>query len=209
MVFTFLQGFSVAVQSSAVSPTQASTQTILVLGDSLSAGYGIKIDDSWPALLQRHLAKQKFPYRIVNVSISGQTSAEGLAQIDGLLEKHHPALVILELGANDGLRGLAIEEMRRNLAIMITKAQEANADVLLMGMHVPPNYGKRYSEAFHAVFSDLAQQFKTGLVPFMLTPVATQSKWIQEDGLHPTADAQPILMNYFWPYIKPMLKPAG
>ncbi|GAA3941104.1 arylesterase [Litoribacillus peritrichatus] len=187
--------FFISSQSVAQSLSEAKT-SILIVGDSLSAGYGIKVEQTWPSLLQNHFDQLGKNIKVHNASISGQTSAEGAAQILKLLQLTEPDLVVLELGANDGLRGLSVAEMKKNLADIIQSSQKAGAKVLLLGMHVPQNYGKRYSRMFHSAFQQLAEEHKTGLVPFMLETVATQPKLIQPDGLHPTAEAQPIILEY-------------
>jgi len=180
---------------------------ILILGDSLSAGYGIKVEESWPVLLQDKLNELQLDFKVHNASISGQTTAEGVAQINHLLQLTKPKLVILELGANDGLRGLPIMEMQNNLQTMITKSQLSGANVLLVGIRTPANYGRRYGQMFTKSFHQLAQKNGISLVPFMLEPLSelitdqNKPEYIQADGLHPTAKAQPILLNFLMPYI--------
>ena len=179
---------------------------ILILGDSLSAGYGINIAQSWPVLLQEKVNSQKLNVKVHNASISGQTSAEGLAQIDQLLRISQPKLVILELGANDGLRGLSIPAMQNNLQAIISKSQQSGAKVLLVGIKTPANYGKRYGNMFETSFKTLAQNHDIPLVPFMLAPLfGAKDKYVQKDGLHPNALAQPILLEHLWAYIKPQI----
>ncbi len=180
---------------------------ILILGDSLSAGYGINIEESWPVLLQDKLTDSKLNFNVHNASISGQTTAEGVAQINQLLKLTQPKLVILELGANDGLRGLSITDMQQNLQTMITRSQLAGANVLLIGIRTPANYGRRYGQMFTQSYQQLAKQNGITLVPFMLEPLsrlitqANKPEYIQKDGLHPTAKAQPILLQFLMPYI--------
>ena len=186
--------------------------TILVLGDSLSAGYGIQIEESWPALMQNKIAENGLPHKVHNASISGQTSSEGLRQMDQLLQLTQPQLVIIELGANDGLRGLSITQMQKNLQSMISKSLRANAKVLLVGIRVPSNYGRRYGEMFSNSFIKLAEDNGIALVPFMLAPIESvitennRSEYIQRDGLHPTAKAQPLILNHLWPEIQTLIK---
>ncbi len=181
--------------------------TILILGDSLSAGYGIKTQESWPVLIQEKLNTLELSFNIHNASISGQTSAEGAAQIKQLLALTQPKLVVLELGANDGLRGLAVQDMQHNLQTMITQSQLAGANVLLVGIRTPSNYGRRYGQMFSLSFHNLAQQNGISLVPFMLEPLTkiitntNKSEYIQADGLHPTAKSQPILADYLFSFI--------
>lgn len=203
-VCQLMLSFSVSVHS-------AESRNILILGDSLSAGYGIDVKESWPALIQQQLQQEKLNYKIHNASISGQTSAEGAAQIDQLLSLSKPSVVVLELGANDGLRGLSINAMQRNLQTMISKSQQAGAKILLVGIRTPVNYGRRYGEMFEASFQTLAKQNDVTLIPFMLAPLAevvTESNrkdYIQGDGLHPTAKAQPLIMNFIYPKLKELL----
>jgi acyl-CoA thioesterase-1 len=179
---------------------------IIVLGDSISAGYGIKVDEGWVALLQKKLLEAKINYNISNASISGDTSAGGLARIDPLLTAHKPAIVLLQLGANDGLRGLSPVQMKSNLSEIVHRAQKAGAKVILLGMKIPPNYGKRYIDMFYNVYPQLAKELDIPFVPFLLEDVALNKDLMQADGLHPNAKAQPILANKIEPYLFPLLK---
>lgn len=179
--------------------------TILVFGDSLSAAYGIDSEQGWVSLLQRQLRDDGFAHRVINASISGETTAGGLRRLPDALEKWQPTLLILELGANDGLRGKPLKTIRDNLAQIIRTAHNANCRVLLLGMHIPPNYGPRYSDGFHALFEQLASEYSVALLPFLLADVATRSDWMQRDGLHPTADAQPTLLAHVWGVLEPLL----
>lgn len=180
-------------------------KTILVLGDSISAGYGLeKIDLGWVALLQEKLRPRGIA--IVNASLSGDTSAGGLARIDTLLKQHRPSVVILELGGNDGLRGLSPKQLQSNLSEMIVRSKAAGAEVLLLGMKIPPNYGKRYAEMFQNVYPDLAERHGVALVPFLLEGVGGQNHLMQTDGVHPNRDAQAILLGQVWDKLKPMLE---
>ncbi len=178
---------------------------ILVVGDSLSAGYGIARIDSWTTLLQERLSEQGFGYRVVNASISGDTTRGGLARLPAALEAHEPAVVILELGGNDGLRGIPVKEIRSNLAEMIRLSRDAGAEVVLTGIHIPPNYGPRYTEAFHQVYHDLAAEYDTALVPFILDSVALEDGLMQADGIHPNAAGQPVILDNVWPALEPLL----
>jgi acyl-CoA thioesterase-1 len=181
-------------------------KTIVVLGDSLSASYGIDTKRGWVSLLEQKLKAEKLPYQVVNASISGETTSGGLSRIDSILQTQRPGLLILELGANDGLRGLPIKEMKSNLTSMINKAQAQQAKVLLVGMRLPPSYGKRYSEAFFAAFAEVAKASNVALMPFFLAPIATnKTNFFQKDRLHPTAAAQPLLLEALWPYLQPLL----
>lgn len=181
-------------------------KTILILGDSLSAGYGIGVAQSWPSLLQQQLEQEKRPYVVANASISGETTAGGRARLDLAMERFKPTLLVLALGANDGLRGLPVAQMRANLQAMIRAAKKAGARVLLVGMKLPPNYGPAYTRDFEAAFVDLAKSENVALVPFLLEPIATDSKAFQADGLHPTAAAQPRILGHLWPALAASLK---
>ena len=178
---------------------------ILVFGDSLSAGYGIAVAQSWPALLQERLRAEKFPQRVVNASISGETSAGGRSRLPEALRQHRPRMVILALGANDGLRGLPLAQLRDNLEAMVRTAKEAKAKVLLVGMRLPPNYGP-YADQFNALFAAVAKQEKTALLPFLLEPIALDDAAFQPDRLHPTAAAQPRILSHVWKALEPLLK---
>jgi acyl-CoA thioesterase-1 len=184
----------------------AAAGTILVYGDSLSAAYGIAQERGWVALLEARLKREKADYSVANASISGETTSGGLSRMKKALERHKPAITVIELGANDGLRGLPVAEMRRNLAAMIKEARAARSRVLLVGLKMPPNYGADYTRAFEATYTDLAKEYKTGLVPFMFEGVAEKRENFQPDNLHPTAEAQPILLENVWKGLKPMLK---
>lgn len=178
---------------------------LLVLGDSLSSGYGIKADSGWVNLLDQRLKAEGYGYRIINASVSGETTAGGRVRLPALLKTHQPAIVILELGANDGLRGLPILALRTNLNAMIAAAQAAKAKVLLVGMQIPPNYGEQYSQQFSGSFSDLAKAHQIKLVPFFLAKVALDGSLLQADNLHPNERAQPLLLSTIWPQLKPLL----
>jgi acyl-CoA thioesterase-1 len=184
----------------------AEKPVMLVLGDSLSAGYGISTSSGWVALLQRRLEQQGYPQRVVNASISGDTTSGGLARLPKALAQHQPQLVILELGANDGLRGLSLEEMRRNLAAIIDKSREQDATLLLVGVRLPPNYGALYVKKFHDVYRQLAQNHKVAFVPHLLAGVGGRADLIQADGLHPRAKAQRLILDNVWPHLLPILK---
>jgi acyl-CoA thioesterase-1 len=196
-----------ATQAPASAASASATPpTILVLGDSLSAAYGIRLEEGWVALLQKKLASQGYGYRVVNASISGETTAGGLARLPRALELHKPRIVILELGGNDGLRGLPLQQMRANLEAMVKQSQAVGARVLLAGMRVPPNYGPAYTEGFYDTFSDIARRYNVPLVPFFLQSVALREGLMQPDGIHPNAKGQPALLDTLWPTLKPLLK---
>ena len=184
----------------------ASARTILVFGDSLSAAYGIRPEQGWVALLEQRLQAQGYGYQIVNASVSGETSSGGLQRLPRALQLHHPALVILELGANDALRGLPLSGTRENLATMVQLSQSAGARVLLVGLRIPPNYGPRYTQQFANIFPGLANQYHLPLVPFLLEHVALDPERMQADGLHPNAQGEPPILDTLWPYLKPLLK---
>ena len=187
------------------TPTMCAAKTILVFGDSLSAGYGIRQDAAWPALLGKRLQDRKLDYSVVNASISGETSSGGRARIDAALARHSPQIVIVALGANDGLRGLPLTQLRDNLGAIVTSAQQRQAKVLLVGQRVPPNYGS-YADQFHMTFAEVAKARKVTLVDFLLDGVATQAQLFQADNLHPTAEAQPLLLDNVWRGLAPLLK---
>lgn len=180
-------------------------KTILVMGDSLSAGYGIRPEQAWPALLAKRLHDKRFDYSVANLSISGETSAGGRSRLTPALRQHKPAIVVIALGSNDGLRGLPLPQMRDNLNAMIDAARASGAKVLLAGMRLPPNYGP-YATEFLASFTDIARNKKTGLLEFLLEPVATRPELFQADALHPTAEAQPLILDHVWSSLAPLLK---
>jgi acyl-CoA thioesterase-1 len=184
----------------------AMAKSIVVLGDSISAGYGIEVQEGWVALLQKKLLEANSNFSIINAGISGDTTAGGLARIDLILTAQKPEIVLLQLGANDGLRGLSPVEMKNNLAEIVRRAQQAGAKVILLGMKIPPNYGKRYVEMFYNVYPQLAKELDIPLVPFLLEDVALNKDLMQADGLHPNAKAQPILAGKIEPYLFPLLK---
>jgi acyl-CoA thioesterase-1 len=182
-----------------------STAKILVLGDSLSAGYGIKLEEGWVNLLQERINENNNGYQVINASVSGETSGGGLARLPALLTEHQPVIVIVELGGNDGLRGHPINVMRQNLEKIITQSQTENAQVVLLGMHIPPNYGARYTRTFHQAYIDLAKKYQLPFVPFFLDQVANNTELMQNDGIHPTAAAQSTMLNHVWPTLEPLL----
>ena len=184
----------------------AAQPTVLVMGDSLSAGYGIPLEQSWPHLLQERLEAEGYPHRVVNASISGETTAGGRARLGALLAEHEPAVVILELGGNDGLRALPLEPMRQNLRAMIEAAKRRGAKVIVAGMRIPPNYGPFYTRRFHASYRDVSADARVAFVPFLLEGVADRDAFMQSDGIHPTADAQPRILDNVWPVLKPLLR---
>ncbi len=185
--------------------TNAGTGPILVLGDSLSAEYGLKRGSGWVALLDQRLREQKLAREIINASISGETSAGGRSRIADLLGRHHPSLVVVELGGNDALRGLDLTVTERNLREIIAMARASGARTLLIGIQVPPNYGRAYTDRFSAMFRSVADAEKTPLVPFFLDGVADRIDMFQGDRIHPTEAAQPRLLDNVWPQLQPLL----
>jgi len=191
--------------SQAAAPKTGVTKTVLVLGDSLSAAHNIAANEGWAHLLEVRLGKMEPPWRVVNASISGETTLSGRHHLPELLETYKPAVVVLELGANDGLRGLPLDAMSDNLAAMIDMAQKAHARVLLLGIELPVNYGPRYRDGLRAVYAGLAQRKHTALVPFLLQGVALDPSRMQEDGLHPTAAGEPAVFATVWSALAPLL----
>ncbi|QID17797.1 arylesterase [Nitrogeniibacter mangrovi] len=188
-----------------ISPLAGAT-TVLVMGDSLSAGYGLRADDAWPTLLQRRLDTLPGEHTVVNASVSGETTAGGRSRLPQALAAHRPDVVVLELGANDGLRGLPLTLMKANLESMIETARQAGARVVLVGMRLPPNYGPAYANKFHAVFAEVADERKTPFVPFLLEGFASRREWFQADGIHPVAAAQPAILDTVWRALQPLIK---
>lgn len=180
-------------------------RTILVMGDSLSAGYGIRPEQAWPSLLDKRLQEKRLDYSVANLSISGETTAGGRSRLGPALRQHKPAIVVIALGANDGLRGLPLAQMRDNLRAMVDAARASGARVLLAGMRLPPNYGP-YAAEFSSSFKDLARSTKTPLIEFLLAGVAARAELFQSDNLHPTAEAQPLILDHVWPALAPLLK---
>jgi acyl-CoA thioesterase I len=185
---------------------KAEAPVILVFGDSISAGYGLaRVEQGWVALLQTRLKEQEYGYQVVNASVSGETSAGGLARLPRALSLHHPGIVVLELGGNDGLRALPLAQMRLNLARMVDLGLAAGAKVLLLGIRMPPNYGPEYTEQIRLCYSDLARDKKLPLVPFLLKDIALYPELMQADGIHPNAQGQPKLLDNVWPTLVPLL----
>ncbi|MBT9300680.1 arylesterase [Pseudomonas sp. TAE6080] len=183
----------------------AAAGTVLIVGDSISAGFGLDTSKGWVALLEQRLKSEGFDDKVVNASISGDTSAGGLARLPAALAEHKPDLVILELGGNDGLRGQLPTQLQQNLASMIEKSKASGAKVLLLGMQLPPNYGKRYTEAFARVYGDVSEVQKVPLVPFFLEGIGGHPEMMQADGIHPAVGAQVKLLENVWPTLKPLL----
>jgi len=179
---------------------------ILVLGDSLSAEYGLPRGTGWVQLLSERLRSNRYDYTVVNASISGETTSGGRTRLPALLKQHRPAIVVLELGANDGLRGLPLNTMRDNLTAMAKASQAAGAAVLLVGVRVPPNYGREYAERFFDTFATVARELDLALAPFLLDGFAESLRYFQADRIHPGEDAQRLIVDNVWPHLKPLLR---
>jgi len=184
----------------------AAEKSILVFGDSLSAAYGIARSSGWVALLEERLKRERPDYRVVNASVAGETSAEGRARVGAALERSRPVILILELGANDGLRGLPLAQMKANLAAIIDRSRAGGARVLLVGMKLPPNYGPDYTAAFENSFAELAKRYQLPFVPFLLEGFADKPDYFQADTIHPTAEAQPLIAARVWQQLRPLLR---
>ena len=179
---------------------------ILVVGDSLSAGYGLAPGQGWVALMQQRLKKQGYGHRVVNASVSGETTDGGVARLDRALATHKPGIVIIELGGNDGLRGLPVSRVQANLALLITKSRAAGAEVLLLAIRVPSNYGPKYTSSFQQIYRDLATKYRIGVAALMDQQVALDMAYFQADGIHPNAKAQPLLLDNVWVQLTPLLR---
>jgi acyl-CoA thioesterase-1 len=180
-------------------------KTILIMGDSLSAGYGIRPEQAWPSLLGVRLSEKRLDYSVANLSISGETTAGGRSRLGPALKAHQPAIVVIALGANDGLRGLPLGQMRDNLNAMVDASRAAGAKVVLAGMRLPPNYGP-YATDFFGSFKSIAQAKKAPLIDFLLEPLNTKPQLFQSDNLHPLAEAQPLILDHVWPALAPLLR---
>ena len=181
-------------------------KTVLVFGDSLSASYGIKEEQGWVNLLSKKLRQAQSPYSVINASVSGETSSGGLSRLPAVLAEFQPSVVILELGGNDGLRGLPLTTLQVNLEEMVSLSQQAGAEVLLAGIQIPPNYGPRYTEPFYALFGEIADTEELPFVPFLIDGIPQQPELMQNDGIHPRAEAQHMILDNVWPVLAPMLQ---
>ena len=197
---------SLTVAAVLALPAAAPAATMLVYGDSLSAGYGLPQEQGWVSLLAQRLHAEKFDYKVVNASISGETTSGGRSRIGSALKTHRPELVIIELGANDGLRGTSLAAMRTNLEAIVDACKATNAAVLLVGIRLPPNFGMDYTSKFQQVFSDVARSRKLRPAPFILDGFGEKRELFQADGIHPTAAAQPLMLETVWKELKPLLK---
>jgi acyl-CoA thioesterase-1 len=189
-----------------VSTHADNDQTLMVYGDSLSAAYGIQESDGWVNLLSHKLTSENYPVQVVNASVSGETTTGGLSRLPSMLATYTPDVFILELGGNDGLRGIPLSNIRENLAEMVQLAQQSGAQVILAGIQIPPNYGPRYTEPFFQQFAEIAEEFDLPLVPFLIDGIPQQPGLMQNDGIHPVAEAQGMILDNVWPVLQPVLK---
>ncbi|MGH8251699.1 MAG: arylesterase [Steroidobacteraceae bacterium] len=185
----------------------AEPPVILVVGDSLSAGYGLAPGQGWVALMQQRLKKEGYEHRVVNASVSGETTDGGVQRLTRALDRHKPGIVIIELGGNDGLRGLPVSRVRSNLELLITRSRAAGAEVLLLAIRVPTNYGPRYANSFQQIYQDLATRYRIGVAALVDNEVALNLAYFQPDGIHPNAQAQPLLLDNVWGRLSPLLRP--
>jgi len=185
--------------------TEEATNTLLVYGDSLSAAYGIQEAQGWVTLLESRLNEENWTYKLINGSVSGETTTGGLERLPAMLSTYQPDLVILELGGNDGLRGLPLETLKANLKKMISLIKAAGGEVLLTGIQIPPNYGPRYTEPFFSLYTEISEEDSLALVPFLIDGIPQQPELMQNDGIHPKAEAQIMILDNVWPYLEPML----
>lgn len=195
----------ITLSASASAIGSVDERVILVLGDSISAAYNMEQAQSWPALLSNRLEQDGYAYRVFNSSITGDTTEGGLSRLVRLLQSEQPAVVIVELGGNDGLRGLSLDVTRDNLEAMITQSQQAGAEVVLAGIQLPPNYGQSYTERFARMYAELAEEHGTQLIPFILDGIALNPELMQDDGIHPNVAAQPLLLDHVWGALQPLL----
>ncbi|KRW82964.1 arylesterase [Marinobacter sp. P4B1] len=204
-ISTFVRSLAIAAFAMVSLPVLASQNTLLVVGDSISAAYGVPSETAWVELLRERLSRQGLDWQVVNASISGETTDGGLRRLPGLLEKNDPDIVVIELGGNDGLRGFPPNVIESNLAGMIELAQDSGAVPLLVGMQIPPNYGQRYTRMFADLFPTLSDRYGVPLVPFFLDGIYDQDGLMQGDGIHPTEEAQPLLLDNIWPRLEPLV----
>ncbi|MEC7815112.1 MAG: arylesterase [Pseudomonadota bacterium] len=205
-VSVFVRSWLLAALMLVAAPAMANQNTLLVVGDSLSAAYGVPSETAWVELLRDRLGEENLDWNVVNASISGETTDGGLRRLPRLLEQNEPDVVIIELGGNDGLRGFPPNVIESNLASMIELAEDSGATPMLVGMQIPPNYGQRYTEMFAQIFPSLSDQYQIPLVPFFLDGIYDQAGLMQDDGIHPTEEAQPQLLDNVWPTLEPLLR---
>jgi acyl-CoA thioesterase I len=202
----FLRALSFVALSLLMVNAYSASKTVLVLGDSLSAEYGLPRGAGWVSLLEKKLKENQIDANVVNASISGETTSGGRARLPSLLDKYRPNLVILELGGNDGLRGLPVAATQANIRAMVMASKKVKSKVLLVGMQIPPNYGRDYAENFSRLYTTTAKEAGIPLVPFLLAEIADKPQLFQADRIHPTAEAHPIMLNNIWPHLKPLLQ---
>jgi acyl-CoA thioesterase-1 len=200
---------SLPLQAHAANAPEPAKPVIVVLGDSISAEYGLPRDTGWVALLRQRLADERIDYSVANASISGDTTSGGRARLPALMERLKPSIVIVELGANDALRGVPLSTTEDNLRTIIEQAQQGHAKVVLIGMYVPPNYGPDYTQKFHGLYGELSKEFHLPLVPFLLAGIVDKPDMFQADQIHPTQQAQPLLLNNVWPAVRPLLRTSS
>lgn len=200
---------SLPLRAHAANTPEPVKPVIVVLGDSISAEYGLPRDTGWVALMRQRLAEERIDYSVANASISGDTTSGGRARLPALMERLKPSIVIVELGANDALRGVPLSTTEDNLRTIIEQAQQGHAKVVLVGMYVPPNYGPDYTQKFHGLYGQLSKEFHVPLVPFLLAGIADKPDMFQADQIHPTQQAQPLLLNNVWPAVKPLLRTSS
>ncbi|KXU87614.1 arylesterase [Paraburkholderia monticola] len=200
---------SLPLRAHAANAPEPAKPVIVVLGDSISAEYGLPRDTGWVALMRQRLAEERIDYSVANASISGDTTSGGRARLPALMERLKPSIVIVELGANDALRGVPLSTTEDNLRTIIEQAQQGHAKVVLVGMYVPPNYGPDYTQKFHGLYGQLSKEFHLPLVPFLLAGIADKPDMFQADQIHPTQQAQPVLLNNVWPAVKPLLRTSS
>jgi acyl-CoA thioesterase-1 len=200
---------SLPLRAHAANAPEPAKPVIVVLGDSISAEYGLPRDTGWVALLRQRLAQERIDYSVANASISGDTTSGGRARLPALMERLKPSILIVELGANDALRGVPLSTTEDNLRTIIEQAQQGHAKVVLIGMYVPPNYGPDYTQKFHGLYGQLSKEFNLPLVPFLLAGIADKPEMFQADQIHPTQQAQPVLLNNVWPAVKPLLRTSS
>jgi acyl-CoA thioesterase-1 len=200
---------SLPLRAHAANAPEPAKPVIVVLGDSISAEYGLPRDTGWVALMRQRLADERIDYSVANASISGDTTSGGRARLPALMERLKPSIVIVELGANDALRGVPLSTTEDNLRTIIEQAQQGHAKVVLIGMYVPPNYGPDYTQKFHGLYGELSKEFHLPLVPFLLAGIVDKPDMFQADQLHPTQQAQPVLLNNVWPAVKPLLRTSS
>ncbi|HEX7936357.1 MAG TPA: arylesterase [Paraburkholderia sp.] len=201
--------FSATFAAKAATAPEPAKPVIVVLGDSVSAEYGLPRDTGWVALMRQRLTNERIDYSVANASISGDTTSGGRARLPALMQRLKPSIVIVELGANDALRGVPLSTTEDNLRTIVEEAQQGHAKVVLVGMYVPPNYGPDYTQKFHGLYGQLAKQFRVPFVPFLLAGIADKPDMFQADQIHPTQQAQPVLLENVWPFVKPLLRTSA